>query len=243
MDYFAADRAAEDERLLAQSRLVDPATKRLLEAAGLAPGMRVLDLGSGAGNVARLAAELVGPNGAVVGVEKDPEAVELAQRHTSAPNVEFRVGDAQTLYGIEGGFDAVTGRLILLHLPDTVGALRAAAARVRPGGLVIMHECDLGYLWASPQPPLWSQARAWLLEAAEKAGIGTRLGPGAVQPVSRGRAAWATAAGRSGGRGRAGRAGLGLGQRRVGGGPTDGTGRCGHPGGSGTGDAGRTPTG
>lgn len=177
MDYFTADRAAEDERLLAQSRLVDPTTKRLLEHAGLAPGMRVLDLGSGAGNVARLAAELVGPDGAVVGVEKDPEAVELAQRHTSAPNVEFRVGDAQTLHGIEDGFDAVTGRLILLHLPDPVAALRAAAARVRPGGLVIMHECDLAYLWASPEPPLWTQARAWLLEAAEKAGIRLRLGP------------------------------------------------------------------
>jgi len=51
MDYFAADRAAEDERLLAQSRLFDPLTRRVLEAAGLAPGMRVLDLGSGAGNV------------------------------------------------------------------------------------------------------------------------------------------------------------------------------------------------
>src|SRR5215813_598077 len=177
MDYFNADRAAEDERLLARSRLFDPLTRRLLEAVGLAPGMRVLDPGSGAGNVARLAAELVGPDGAVVGVEKDPEAVEFARRHTDAPNVEFRVADAQTLYGIEGGFDAVTGRLILLHLPDPVGALREAAARVRPGGLVIMHECDLGYLWASPQPALWGQVRAWLLEAAEKAGIEPRLGP------------------------------------------------------------------
>src|SRR6266699_385331 len=91
MDYFNADRAAEDERLLAQGRLFDPLTRRLLETVGLAPGMRVLDLGSGAGNVARLAAELVGPDGAVVGVEKDPEAVELARRHTDAPNIEFRV--------------------------------------------------------------------------------------------------------------------------------------------------------
>ena len=177
MDYFNADRAAEDERLLAQSRLFDPLTRRLLEAVGLAPGMRVLDLGSGAGNVARLAAELVGPTGAVVGIEKDAEAVEFARRHTNAPNVEFRVADAQTLDGIEDGFDAVTGRLILLHLPDPVGALREAAVRVRPGGLVIMHECDLGYLWASPQPPLWGQVRAWLLETAEKAGIEARLGP------------------------------------------------------------------
>src|SRR5215472_2224709 len=177
MDYFNADRAAEDERLLAQSRLFDPLTRRLLEAVGLAPGMRVLDLGSGAGNVARLAAELVGPTGAVVGIEKDAEAVEFARRHTNAPNVEFRVADAQTLSGIEDGFDAVTGRLILLHLPDPVAALREAAARVRPGGLVIMHECDLGYVWASPQPPLWGQVREWLLAAAAKAGIATRLGP------------------------------------------------------------------
>ena len=80
MDYFAADRAAEDERLLAQSGLIDPLTKRLLESAGLAPGMRVLDLGSGAGNVARLAAELVGSDGAVLGVEKDSEVVELARQ-------------------------------------------------------------------------------------------------------------------------------------------------------------------
>src|SRR5215469_17938927 len=154
MSYPFADRVAEHERLVAQGRLADPLTRRLLQQAGLAPGMRVLDLGSGAGNVARLAADLVGPDGAVVGVEKDPEAVELARRHTGAPNVEFRVGDAQTLHGIEGGFDAVTGRLILLHLPDPVAALRAAADRVRPGGLVIMNECDLSYLWASPQPSL-----------------------------------------------------------------------------------------
>lgn len=177
MDYFASDRAAEDERLMAQSRLFDPLTRRVLEAAGLAPGMRVLDLGSGAGNVARLAAELVGPDGAVVGVEKDPAAVELARRHTGAPNVEFQVADAQTLDGVADGFDAVTGRLILLHVADPVGALRQAAARVRPGGLVIMHEPDLGYLWASPQPALWGQVRAWLLEAMEKAGIAIQMGP------------------------------------------------------------------
>ena len=69
MDYPFANRAAEDERLVAQGALFDPLTRRLLQQAGIASGMRVLDLGSGAGNVARLAAELVGPAGAVVGVE------------------------------------------------------------------------------------------------------------------------------------------------------------------------------
>ena len=126
MSYPFADRVAEDERLVAQARLLDPLTLRLLRQAGLAPGMRVLDLGSGAGNVARIAAELVGPDGAVVGVERDPAAVELARRRTDAANVEYRVADAQTLDGIGAGFDAVTGRLILMYLADPVAALRGS---------------------------------------------------------------------------------------------------------------------
>ena len=126
MNYPFADRAAEDERLIAQGRLFDPLTQRFLRQAGLAPGMRVLDLGSGAGNVARLAAELVGPDGAVVGIERDPAAVELARRRTDAPNVEYRVGDAETLDGVEGGFDAVVGRLVLMYLKDPAAALRRA---------------------------------------------------------------------------------------------------------------------
>src|SRR6185437_735075 len=127
MSYPFSDRVAEDERLVAQGRLFDPLTHRLLREAGLAPGMRVLDLGSGAGNVTRLAAELVGPHGTVVGVERDPAAVELARRRTDAANIEFRVGDVQTLDGIEPGFDAVIGRLVLMYLPDPVAALRQAA--------------------------------------------------------------------------------------------------------------------
>jgi ubiquinone/menaquinone biosynthesis C-methylase UbiE len=175
--YPFAERVAEHKRLIAQGTLFDPLTRRLLLAAGLAPGMRVLDIGSGAGNVARLAAELVGPDGAVVGIDADPAAVELAGRDTTAPNVQFRVADAQTLDGVEGGFDAVTGRLILLFLPDPVAALRAAAARVRPGGVICMHEADLAYLWASPQPELWGQVRAWFLETLERAGGEARMGP------------------------------------------------------------------
>jgi SAM-dependent methyltransferase len=177
MNYPFADRPAEDERLVAQGRHFDPLTRRLLLEAGLAPGMSVLDLGSGAGNVARLAAELVGTDGAVVGVERDADAAGLARRRTDAANVEFRVGDVQTLDGIEGGFDAVVGRLIMMYLPDPVAALRRAAARVRPGGLVCLHEADLTYLWATPETPLWGQVRGWFLQTLEKARIAPRMGP------------------------------------------------------------------
>jgi len=177
MSYPFADRAAEDERLIAQGRLFDPLTRRLFQEAGLAPGMRVLDLGSGAGNVSRLAAEFVGPGGFVVGVERDPAAVELARRRTDAAHVEFRVGDVQTLNEVEDGFDAVVGRLVVMYLTDPAAALSRAATRVRPGGLICVQEPDLAYLSVSPQTPLWGQVHGYFLEALEKAGIERRMGP------------------------------------------------------------------
>jgi ubiquinone/menaquinone biosynthesis C-methylase UbiE len=175
--YPFADRAAEYERLMRQGSIFDPLTRRLLEASGLAPGKRVLDIGSGAGNVARLAAEIVGPTGQVIAVDADPAAVELANAYNTVPTVEFRVADAHTLDGIGDGFDAVTGRLVLMYLSNPAAALREAAARVRPGGLVIMEECDLEYLWANPQTPLWTQVRSRFLEALKKAQVETRMGP------------------------------------------------------------------
>jgi SAM-dependent methyltransferase len=175
--YPFADRLAEYERLVRQGSILDPVTRSLLRESGLAPGMRVLDIGSGAGNVARLAAEIVGPTGQVIAVDADPAAVEIASTHNTVPNVEFRVADADTLDGIDDGFDAVTGRLVLMYLSNPAAALRGAAARVRPGGLVIMEESDLAYLWASPHTPLWTQVRSWFLEAMEKAEIETRMGP------------------------------------------------------------------
>jgi SAM-dependent methyltransferase len=127
--------------------------------------------------VARLAAELVGPGGAVVGVERDPAAVQLARRRTGAPNVEFREGDAGTLEGVEGGFDAVVCRLVLMYLPDPVAALRRAASRLRPGGLICVHEADLTYPAACPPTPRWARAQSCFLAALEKAGIERRMGP------------------------------------------------------------------
>jgi SAM-dependent methyltransferase len=234
MSYIFTDRAAEDERLIAQGRLFDPLTRRLFELAGLAPGMRVLDLGSGAGNVARLTADLVGPDGAVVGVEHDPAAVALARRRSdlegTAAGIEYRVGDAQTLEGVEDGFDAVIGRLILLHVTDPIAALRRAATRVRPGGLICMHEPDLAYFPASPRTPLWSQVHGYFVETLEKAGIDTRMGPSLFTAF---RAAGLPephllAETNAGGGPDSPR--LGLGKRHLGDGPADGAIRGSHPG-------------
>jgi len=67
--YVLGHSAQELERLMLRARLYDPFTSQVFRDAGLAPGMRVLDVGAGSGDVSFLAARLVGPTGQVVGVE------------------------------------------------------------------------------------------------------------------------------------------------------------------------------
>ena len=80
--YVLGHSPRELERLARQARLIEPITREIFIEAGIAPGMRVLDIGSGAGDVAFLAAELVGPKGEVVGTDLSSTA--LANARTRA---------------------------------------------------------------------------------------------------------------------------------------------------------------
>ena len=86
----------EIARLKVQARLLEPITRQFLREAGIAAGMRVLDIGSGAGDVAFLAADMIGPSGEVVGSDTAPAAVAAATRaarERGLHNVCFREGD------------------------------------------------------------------------------------------------------------------------------------------------------
>ena len=72
--YVLGGTGYEHERLIRQARIFNPFTERLFRNAGVARGQRVLDIGSGVGDVAMLVAKLVGPTGEVVGVERDARA-------------------------------------------------------------------------------------------------------------------------------------------------------------------------
>jgi hypothetical protein len=70
---YALDADVDRTRLVDQAKVIDRISERYMLEGGIAPGMRVLDLGSGMGDVALLAGRLVGPEGHVLGVERSPE--------------------------------------------------------------------------------------------------------------------------------------------------------------------------
>ena len=93
---------SDDEyaRLTEQANFLRPLTERFFRNAGITPGMKVLDVGSGVGDVALLLAELVGPEGKVVGVDMDGGALEKARKRVEQlelRNVEFVQGDIRTI--------------------------------------------------------------------------------------------------------------------------------------------------
>lgn len=136
--YVVGDDERERQRLIDQASLLDPFTRRLFVEAGIGPGMRVLDVGSGMGDVALLAAELVGPTGSVVGVDTNPDVL-VAARRRAPENVTFVEGDIRQLE-LDGEFDAVVGRLVLMYLQDPAEALAQATRNLRSGGVAAFLE-------------------------------------------------------------------------------------------------------
>jgi SAM-dependent methyltransferase len=174
---------AELKRLATQARMVDPITRRFLVSAGITKGMRVLDVGSGAGDVAILLADLVGPTGEVVGTDPARPAIDAAQKRVEASrltNVTFRHGDP-TAMTFDRQFDAVVGRMVLAFIPDPSTALAKLAAFLRPGGIVAFHETDWDGARSSPSIPTYDRACRWIIEAMDRAGAqlrpGARLAP------------------------------------------------------------------
>jgi SAM-dependent methyltransferase len=157
--YVLGHSSRELERLRVQARLIDPITRRFLRDGGVGPGMRVLDVGSGAGDVALLVAELVGETGEVVGVDRAPAALAAARERADAGllrNVSFLEGDPGDMT-FERPFDALIGRYVLMFQQDPAAMLRRLSAHLRPGGVVVFHEPDRDGVRSFPSVPTYDR--------------------------------------------------------------------------------------
>ena len=181
-EYTMGRSEAETHRLIQQAELVNTFTQRLLEQAGITAGMKVLDVGSGAGDVAMLAARLVGPTGSVIGLDANPDILRVARQRCSAAGltqVTLLEGDLRTVV-LDNDFDAVVGRYVLLYLPDPAQALRSLATHLRPNGVVAFQEVELtmvqAYLQARGFPDLAVRTLSWFVEVLQRSGANPAMG-------------------------------------------------------------------
>ena len=172
----------ETTRLIEQSRIYGDSTQRLFKRAGIAKGMRVLEIGSGAGDAAFTLAELVGPSGQVIGVDVNAEILNTARQRgidSGMQNIEFVAGDARTLE-LSGDFDAVVGRFVMMYMAEPVAALKKFLTHMRPGGIVAFQEPEYTLYRAlcHPDTPLMNQLISWILNVFECSGAHLDMGVG-----------------------------------------------------------------
>lgn len=189
--YVLGHADSELERLERQGRFLQALTRDVLVRAGIEPGMRVLDFGTGTGDVSLVLAQLVGPRGRVVAIDRAEEAVARARgrfAELGVTRVETHVGDEASAAELAGaaGFDAVVGRLVLLHQRDPAATIVQLAACLRPGGIAAFHEIEIeAGCWSSPHLPLLDRTYHWIADTFARGGMPTDIGARIMEGFAR----------------------------------------------------------
>ena len=134
--YVLGSTPAETRRLQAQGEFFAASSDRLLRLAGIRPGMRVLDIGCGAGDMTMQIAAIIGESGQVTGIDGDLGVLAVATERAAEAglaNVEFREARVPDI-ALDGPVDAIAGRMILMHLDHPAAALGAMRRLLAPGG-------------------------------------------------------------------------------------------------------------
>lgn len=176
--YVLGHSDGEHARLEQQAEIFRRETEDILRSGGLREGMRVLDIGCGVGDVAIAAARMVGPTGAVHGIDNAGSALFLARARVAKAGIDwatFEEADAYT-FDSDQTYDALVGRFILMHLPDPVAALRHLVSFVKPGGSVAFVELDISAAHAVPDLPYLNKVMDWIIRTYEKVGVEPNMG-------------------------------------------------------------------
>ena len=145
-EYFLSTGEADRQRLTILGKLYSPNALVFLKASGLKPGMTILEVGCGAGNMACDLAEYVGPTGSVIAIDNSAYQVELAKQLANKrgiSNINFHVHDVLDIDSLGISYDATYGKWVIEFLPNPEDALQAMFNSLKPGGILVYEAGDL----------------------------------------------------------------------------------------------------
>lgn len=167
------------ERLKMLSRVMHESTAAVFDRAGVAEGMKCLDIGCGSGDVTLELARRVGPSGKAVGADIDSTKLDLCRteaQQLNVDNIEFRTIDIRERQdGAE--FDVVHARFLLTHLSDPAGAVDAFHHLLKPGGLAILQDIDFSGHFVYPESRPFRRYTELYSLAVRKRGGDPDIGP------------------------------------------------------------------
>lgn len=146
LDFKVADATSYDDHVGDFERftavLTAPLAARIIAMAGITPGQRVLDIGTGTGVVALEAVRAAGVGGSCVGIDLSEKMLASAKANARlaglAERIEFKGMDAESLHFEAASFDVVVSLFALLHFPDPAIALKEMFRVLKPGGALVV---------------------------------------------------------------------------------------------------------
>lgn len=177
-DYILSGGMDGKSRLNLLSGVLNPYTRQLLQARGVAAGSSFLDVGCGGGNVALLAATLVEKHGHVAGVDFDETIIDLARKDAEAAglrNISFKTASAYDISWHQE-FDTAYARFLLSHLKAPAKVLAKMVHSLKPGGTLIIEDVQFSGHFCHPASPAFEQYLHYYTAVAHKNGQNPETG-------------------------------------------------------------------
>ncbi|UHS61325.1 methyltransferase domain-containing protein [Agrobacterium vaccinii] len=161
---------------------------RFFGGLGIPEGSRVLDIGCGNGDLSRLMARIVGPDGVVVAIDSSEYALQLARNkesETDAAPIDYRFVDLASDLPDLGRFDVIVGRRVLMYLPDASSTLSRLVALGKPGGILAFQEHARGnFPFGLGDVPLHRRLYDWAWNTVAAEGGDVTLGLKLIDKMS-----------------------------------------------------------
>ena len=178
-DYIISGGEAGKNRLNVLSEVLAEYEEALLNRLGLANGMSFLDMGSGGGNVAMLAAKIVGASGSVTALDFDKEIISLAQQDAADKGLHNTSFQAMSVYDMafDNEFDITYARFLLSHLKRPLDVLQNMKRSVKQGGKIIVEDVHFSGHFSYPASEAFDNYVHYYTAAAKFKGEDANIGP------------------------------------------------------------------